>query len=75
MNKKEIKNVCRFLNFKYHTDMLQDYVHDYLILYGTKDLETILNRIFKFANIKKIKVELTNKYNISNKKISVINKK
>jgi len=74
MNEKEVKNVCRFLNFKSHTDILQDDIHNYLILYGTKDLETILNRIFEVADIKKIKIELLKRYNISDKKIRLMGK-
>lgn len=74
MNKKEIENVCRFLNFKTLTDRLQDDIHNYLILYGTKDLETILNRVFKVADIKKIKIELIKKHSISDKRIIVMGK-
>ena len=74
MNKKEVKNVCRFLNFKSHTDILQDDIHNYLILYGTKDLETIINRVFESTDIKKIKIELIKKYSILDKRIITMGK-
>ena len=44
-----------------YTDVLEsqeENIELFIIMYGTKDLEGILNKIFKAHNIKKIKIEL-----------------